>query len=61
MKWILENKDWLFSGILVSVPLAILGWYFNKSKSKQIQKSGHSSNNIQVGGNVTITRKNDNE
>jgi hypothetical protein len=53
MNWLSENKDWLFSGILVSLPIAIIGWFFVSSKfiNKQSQKSGDNSVNIQVGSN----------
>ncbi len=28
MEWILENKEWLFSGVAIAIPLAIIGWFF---------------------------------
>lgn len=54
MEWILQNKEWLFSGVAIAVPLAIIGWLFSGRASKQIQKSGDNSTNIQVGGNLKI-------
>ena len=51
MTWIIENKQWLFSGIAIAIPLAIIGWFFSNQGNKQIQKGGDSSTNIQVGGN----------
>ncbi|BEV07124.1 hypothetical protein [Methylophilus sp. DW102] len=53
MSWIIQNKDWLFSGVAITIPIAIAGWFFStKSKSyKQSQKGGNNSINIQVGGN----------
>jgi hypothetical protein len=52
--WILANKEWLFGGIAVAVPLAIAGWIANKRKHDQTQTSGQNSTNIQAGGNVNI-------
>jgi hypothetical protein len=60
INWIIENKEWLFSGIAIAVPLAVLGWFFGTSKKKQVQKCGNNSTNIQVGGSFTInSRKKD--
>lgn len=60
MNWIVENKEWLFSGVLIAVPLALLGLFVSNKKSKQVQKSGSNSNNIQVGGDIHIgDKKND--
>lgn len=30
LEWIIENKGWLFSGVAVAVPLAIIGWLYGK-------------------------------
>ncbi len=57
MEWIIENKDWLFSGIAIAIPLAIIGWLIHKNKSKQIQKSGNNSTNVQVGKNININQR----
>lgn len=54
MKWILENKEWLFSGIAIAIPLAIISWLTSSRRNKQIQKSGDNSTNIQIGGNFKI-------
>lgn len=51
MEWILKNKEWLFSGIAIAIPLAIIGWLISSRGNKQIQKSGKNSTNIQIGGN----------
>jgi hypothetical protein len=51
LDWIIGNKEWLFSGIAIVLPLAILGWFFGSKKNKQVQKSGSNSTNIQVSGN----------
>ncbi len=26
LAWIMENKEWLFSGVAIAVPLAVIGW-----------------------------------
>lgn len=54
MEWIIQNKEWLFSGIAIAIPLAIIGWFFSSRGNKQVQKSGDNSTNIQVGGNLKI-------
>ena len=54
MQWLIDNREWLFGGIAVAVPLAIIGWVVGVRRSKQIQKSGSHSTNIQVGGNMRI-------
>ncbi|WP_424687935.1 hypothetical protein [Halarcobacter ebronensis] len=60
MEWILENKEWLFSGIAIAIPIAIIGWFISKKVIKQNQKSGDNSTNIQVGGNLEVgSKKND--
>ncbi|MBD3895944.1 hypothetical protein IEI94_08790 [Halomonas sp. ML-15] len=54
MEWISENKDWLFSGVAIAMPLAIIGWLISSRRKKQIQKGGDNSTNIQVGRNLRI-------
>ncbi|HEH9409064.1 TPA: hypothetical protein ACNU2W_002325 [Aeromonas salmonicida subsp. pectinolytica] len=54
MEWILENKEWLFSGVAITIPLAIIGWLFSGKINKQVQKGGDNSTNIQVGGDLKI-------
>ncbi|BBB66589.1 hypothetical protein UNDYM_2336 [Undibacterium sp. YM2] len=59
MEWIIQNKEWLFSGIAIAIPLAIIGWFFSSRGNSQVQKSGDNSTNIQIGGNVKIGGKKD--
>jgi hypothetical protein len=60
MEWIIKNKDWIFSGIGISMPIAIIGWIFSSRRNSQKQRSGNGSTNIQVGGNFKIEKnKND--
>lgn len=61
MEWIVENKDWLFSGVAIALPLAIIGWIFSSRKNKQVQKGGDNSTNIQVGGSLKIGKSKDDE
>jgi hypothetical protein len=32
--WISKNVEWLFSGIAITVPLAVLGWFANRRKKR---------------------------
>jgi hypothetical protein len=56
MEWLLQNKEWLFSGLLVVVPLTIIGWLFKKRFMTKVQKQrgGKGSTNIQVDGPLSI-------
>jgi len=59
MDWIIANKQWLFSGLLVAVPRAIIGWFFSKRRSTltQRQRGGKGSTNIQVGGDLDVGKR----
>lgn len=57
MNWIIENKEWLFSGIAIAIPLAIAGWALSSKNKRQVQKGGKGSTNIQVGGNFNVKEK----
>lgn len=61
IEWIIENKTWLFSGIAIAIPLALIGWFISSRNSKQVQKGGKNSTNIQVGGNFNIGSGKDDE
>ncbi|PCH94033.1 MAG: hypothetical protein COB83_12680 [Gammaproteobacteria bacterium] len=54
MEWFVENKEWLFSGVAIALPLAMVGWLLSSRKNKQVQKGGNNSINIQVGGNFKV-------
>jgi hypothetical protein len=56
MDWIANNKEWLFNGLLVAVPIAIIGWLLAKRHREHIQRQrgGKGSSNIQVGGDLNI-------
>lgn len=52
IEFIINNKEWIFSGVGVSVVAWIL---FGKNKSEGMTlKSGKNSKNIQLKGNLTI-------
>jgi len=55
--WLVANKEWLFSGLAVAVPIAIIGWIFGSQRTFQKLRSGEKSINIQVGGNVSVNKK----
>lgn len=61
IEWLSENKEWLFSGIAIAIPLALIGWFISSKGSKQVQKGGKNSTNIQVGGNFKIGSSKDDE
>jgi hypothetical protein len=47
MNWIIDNKEWFFSGLGTAILMWVLAALFSgKSKNKQIQKSGKNSTNI---------------
>ena len=63
IEWIIENKTWLFSGLAVAIPLAIIGWIISRQRNKTVQKqkSGSRSVNIQAGRDVSIGERKDHE
>ncbi|TAN04759.1 MAG: hypothetical protein EPN36_06815 [Rhodanobacteraceae bacterium] len=61
MDWIIANKEWLFGGVAVAVPLAIVGWLRLNHENKQIQRGGKNSTNIQVGGDMRVGGKENDE
>ena len=56
LEWIADNKTWLFSGLGVAIPLAIVGWLFSRpsSRSAQKQRGGDGSVNIQAGEDANV-------
>jgi hypothetical protein len=59
MQWIIENKEWLFSGIGITIVSWVLSKVFKKKNTKpnktvMKQTSGHSSTNIQASGDITL-------
>ena len=52
MQWIIDNKEWLLSGLGIAIAAAIWKIFFGKKELSQ--KSGDQSTNIQAGGNVDV-------
>ncbi len=56
LDWIMENKNWLFSGVLVAVPLAVIGWVCSKRSTRDINIGSHNSakgdQHINIGSSV---------
>lgn len=52
IEWIVNNRQWLFSGVLVALPISLISWLISRSKARQIQKGGRESINIQVGNDL---------
>ena len=42
LEWIAANKNWLFEGIGVAVPVAIIGWLFSRRKDKTGKSDGEA-------------------
>lgn len=60
-EWISNNYPWVFSGAGIFVLGGIIA-FFKRKRSGEItqkQRSGNNSTNIQAGGNVEFTQKND--
>lgn len=53
--YLINNKEWIFSGIGV----AVISWLFLRKStgSNMNQKGGKGSTNIQVGGNFSVNDK----
>jgi hypothetical protein len=60
MQWVIDNKEWLFSGVGIFV-ITLLISIFTRKKSdiKQSQKSGSNSKNYQSAGDINIGRNDD--
>ncbi len=61
IEWLLENKEWVFSGIGVALGAAIIGFLYrsrqDSSDSTQTQVSqGNNSPNIQSGRDTHIKK-----
>ncbi len=70
MQWLADNKEWLFQGAAVIIPLTLAGWAFSWWKKRkasqaiqsptkhvsQSQTAGDRSTNYQAGGNIRIER-----
>ena len=60
MQWVIDNKEWLFSGVGIFIVSALVGLAIRKKTGlKQSQKSGSNSTNYQAGGDIKIGNKDD--
>lgn len=57
MDWIVDNTEWIFSGIGVFIIGLFITYIIRNNEPKQYQKSGKNSINIQSGKNVRISAK----
>ena len=53
--WVVENKDWLFSGIGVALAAWLIRRVTRSGSTHQTQTGGDHSTNIQVGGSFSQT------
>lgn len=60
MQWMIDNKEWLFSGVGIFIITVGISIFTNKKREiKQTQKSGSNSKNYQSVGDINIGNKND--
>ena len=60
MVWIIENKEWIFSGVGVAIILFIINKLITKNSSiNQKQSSGFNSINYQVNGDLNVHNSHD--
>jgi len=57
--WVVDKKEWLFSGVGVGIFAWVGRLIFNKASvsSKQTIRSGDSSTNVQAGRDVIVGMK----
>lgn len=62
MAWLLDNIEWIFSGIGVLILSVLVGLFLKRRQTpKQVIYSGTRSNNIQTTGDVTMNFGKDDE
>lgn len=57
MDWIINNKEWIFSGVGIFIITFILKTFIKRKRiniDKQIQKSGDNSINYQSKGDINV-------
>ena len=63
MNWIIENKEWLFSGISIIIIGSVIK-YFSKNKEKNItiltenKNENNNENKVDVNINIDATERN---
>lgn len=58
IQWLDTNKEWLFSGIGLSILTALFSLRKKKRLNNQYQKNGKNSLNIQAGRDIRIENDN---
>lgn len=60
MQWLIDNKEWVFSGIGVLVISIVFGLFMKtRQTSIQKQKSGKNSQNYQAARDIKIGKSDD--
>lgn len=55
MQWLINNREWVFSGIGVFILTLIISFLFKKKSAiSQIQQSGDNSTNYQAAQDINI-------
>ena len=64
MEWMIDNKEWFFSGVgvfILGLIISFFSWLFRKKHKSDTnthvsmkQKGGKNSNNYQSNGDITI-------
>jgi hypothetical protein len=60
LQWVWANREWIFSGVGVTVIASFVGWRLYRDPemlSKQVQSGGHESFNLQAGRNINIGKR----
>lgn len=52
--WVTANATWIFSGVGIAVPIALVTWWLSRSQPSQRQRGGSQSTNLQAGGDIRI-------
>lgn len=56
MNWIIENKEWLFSGIGATIVISILRYFYNRTDDSESKLSPSQSNNQTQNVTVNVTQ-----
>jgi len=61
IQWVIENKGWLFSGIAITIPIAIISLLLRKKRASNINVISHKMANtkgisVQSGRDSKITK-----
>lgn len=56
LDWLQTNAEWVFGGVGVAVPIAVVSWLAarNKDGHRQVQRGGKGSTNLQAGKSIRI-------